>query len=271
MIALNQFECVIEENIAHLSFDRTSKANSLNIEAWEELGKAFNYFDKDENVRVIILKGNGKNFSGGMDLEALMSLQSFQAIPGEARKREKLSDHIRFLQNCINAIEKCRKPVIAAIHGACIGGAVDIIAACDLRYASSDAYFSIKEIDLGMVADLGTLQRLPKFMPLQVVSELALTGKRFDGPTAKAYGLVNEYYKDKSELESEVLKTAAMIASKSPVSIRGIKQMLLYSRDHSVNDSLEAMVQWNASYLLSNDLLEAFSATMEKRKPIFKN
>ncbi len=271
MIELNQYECKIENHIAQLTFNRPTKANSLNIEAWEELAKAFKYFDENEDVRVVILNGNGKNFSGGMDLEVLMNLQSFQTIPCDGRKREKLSGHIRFLQNCINAIEKCSKPVIAAVHGACIGGAIDVIAACDLRYASSDAYFSIKEIDLGMVADLGTLQRLPKFMPLPIVSELALTGKKFSGDQAKEFGLINQCYPDKTQLDTEVLGTATQIASKSPLSIRGTKRMLLYARDHQVEESLEAMVQWNASYILSADLMEAFTATMEKRKPKFKN
>jgi len=271
MIELNQFECVIENHIAHLSINRPKKANSLNLEAWEELGKAFKHFDENENVRVVILSGIGKNFSGGMDLEVLMNLQSFQSIKCEGRKREKLSDHIRFLQNCINAIEACRKPVIAGIHGACIGGAIDIIAACDLRYASTDAYFSIKEIDLGMVADLGTLQRLPKFMPLPIVSELAFTGRQFNGSQAKQFGLINDCFENKEQLNASVLKTAQVIASKSPLSIRGTKQMLLYARDHQVSESLDAMIQWNASYILSTDLLEAFSSTMEKRKPVFKN
>ena len=271
MIEFNQYACKIENHVAELSINRASKANSLNIEAWEELGKAFKYFDENDEVRVVVLNGIGKNFSGGMDLEVLMNLQSFQAISCEGRKREKLSDHIRFLQNCINAIEKCRKPVIASIHGACIGGAIDIIAACDLRYATNDAYFSIKEIDLGMVADLGTLQRLPKFMPLPIVSELALTGKKISGTEAFQFGLVNKSYSDKEQLDKEVKVTANLITTKSPLSVRGTKQMLLFARDHQVSESLEAMVQWNASYILSEDLLEAFTATVEKRKPNFNN
>ncbi len=270
MIELNQYELTIENHIAHLNFNRPQKANSLNMESWAELQKAMEFFDQEDDVRVVILGGNGKNFSGGMDLEVLMNLQSFQQIDGEARKREKLAAHIRYLQDCITAIEKCSKPVIAMIHGACIGGAVDIVAACDMRYASQSAKFSIKEIDLGMVADLGTLQRLPKFMNAGIVAELAYTGRNFTGVEAEKYGLVASSY-SADELKASVKSIATMIAEKSPVSIRGIKQMLLYTRDHTVGDSLNAMAEWNGGKLFSDDLLEAFSATMEKRKPIFKN
>ena len=270
MIELKQFELTIEDHIAHLNFNRPQKANSLNMESWEELQKAMEFFSDAAEVRVVILGGKGKNFSGGMDLEVLMNLQSFQQIDGEARKREKLAQHIAYLQDCVTAIEKCSKPVIAKIHGACIGGAVDIIAACDMRYASETAKFSIKEIDLGMVADLGTLQRLPKFMNAGIVAELAYTGRNFSGIEAEKYGLVASCYPAES-LNESVTSLATLIAEKSPVSIRGIKQMLLYTRDHSVNDSLHAMAEWNGSKLLSHDLLEAFSATIEKRKPTFKN
>ena len=271
MESFKHFQLNIENNIAHLSFNRPEKANSLNNAAWKELGEAFEALDKNEEVRVIILKGNGKNFSGGMDLEALMSLQSFQQLECDGRKREKLRTHIQFLQNSINSIEICRKPVIASIHGACIGGAVDIIAACDMRYATEDAVFSIREIQLGMVADLGTLQRLPKFMNSGYVTELAYTGRNFSGIEAAHFGLVTEALNSKEALDKKVLELAGSIAAQSPLSVRGTKQMLLYARDHSVNDALDTMVNWNTSMLLSSDLMEAFTAFVEKRKPVYKN
>ena len=156
------------------------------------------------------------------------------------------------------------------IHGGCIGGGVDIISACDMRYATQDAFFTIKEIDMGMVADLGTLQRLPKIIPAGIVREMAYTGRNVLGKEAEQIGLVNRAFSDSETMQTEVLKIAQSIASKSPLSIRGTKAVLNHSRDHSVADGLEYMATWNAAMLLSDDLMEAFQAKMQKREAIFK-
>lgn len=265
------FSLSIQNNIANLKINRPEKANALHLPAWEELKAIFEYLDSENSVRVIVFSGEGSNFCSGIDLETLMDIQQFQSIECEGRKREALRAFIFKLQDAISEIEKCRKPVIAAIHKACVGAGLDIVSACDIRYSTEDAFFSIKEIDLGLVADLGTLQRLPNILQPGIVAEMAYTGRNVGGVEAKSVGLVNQIYSTKDELMAAVMKVAVGIASKSPLTVRGTKEMLLYKRDHSVTDSLNYMTAWNASMLLSNDLLEAFQAFMEKRKPNFKD
>ena len=160
---------------------------------------------------------------------------------------------------------------MAAIHGACVGGGVDIITAFDMRYATKDAFFAIAEIDLGIVADIGTLQRLPKLIPDGIVRELTYTGRRFYAAEAKELGLINTVYEDKDEMLAAVMEIAQTIAEKSPLAVRGAKETLKYTRDHSVAESLRQVATWNAGMLLSDDLTEAMSAYMQKRKPEFKN
>lgn len=264
------FKVTIENHIAQVSFNRPDKANSLHAVAWEEMKAIFEQLDENSEVRVVVLTGEGKHFCAGIDLTTLMDLQKFNTISCEGRKREKLRKFIFKLQDSITAIEKCRKPVLAAIHKACVGGAVDIVTACDMRYSTEDAYFSIKEIDLGLVADIGTLQRLPNIVHPGIAAEMAYTGRKVSGAEAAKIGLTNRVYADQAAMMEDVLKIAATIASKSPLVVRGTKEMLLYKRDHSVQDSLNYMVAWNASMLLSNDLMEAFQASMQKREAKFE-
>lgn len=264
------FEITIRDYVAQISFNRPHKANALHLEAWEEMQRLFEKLDELEEVRVIILTGEGKHFCAGIDLDLLMNIQAYQEYKCEGRKREALRRFILKLQDTITAIEKCRKPVIAAIHRGCIGGAVDIVTACDMRYCTADAYFTIKEIDLGFAADIGTLQRLPKIINPGMAAELAYTGRKVSGEEAKDIGLVTRVYSDQEAMMEETQQIAQAIAAKSPLAIRSTKQMLLHSRDHSVPASLDYMATWNASVLLSNDLGEAFHATMEKRPPAFK-
>lgn len=264
------FNVSIENHIAHVAFNRPDKANSLHAPAWDEMQQIFNDLAQNSDVRVIVLSGEGKHFCAGIDLEMLMSLQQFNTIKCEGRKREKLREFIFKLQNAITSIEKCRKPVIAAIHNGCIGGAVDIVSACDMRFCSAEAYFTIKEIDLGLVADIGTMQRLPTILNPGIMAEMAYTGRKMYGDEALKRGLVNSCYSDKETMMHKVMALAKTIAGKSPLVVRGTKEMLLYKRDHSVDESLNYMVAWNASMLLSDDLMEAFAAKMEKRKPQFE-
>ncbi len=259
----------IEDNIASVAINRPEKANSLHMEAWEEMKHIFESLHENPEVRVIVLTGEGKNFCAGIDLMTLMNLQRYNDISCEGRKREMLRKFIFKLQDCITAIEKCRKPVLAAIHGACVGGAVDIVSACDMRYCVEKSYFSIKEIDLGLVADIGTLQRLPKILQPGIVAEMAYTGRNVSGEEATKIGLTNQTYATVEEMTEGVMGIAKSIASKSPLCIRGTKEILLYSRDHSVDESLNYMTAWNASMLLSDDLQEAFAAMMEKREGDF--
>ena len=267
----NYFKVDIHHHIAQVAFNRIDKANSLHMDAWLEMETIFNTLSNTKEVRVIILSGEGTHFCAGIDLELLMSLEAFQKIDCAGKRSEKIRNLIQTLQQTVTAIEKCSKPVLAAIHNGCIGGGVDIISACDMRYCTEEAYFTIKEIDLGMVADIGTLQRLPKIISPGMVAELAYTGRKMYGKEAKEIGLVNHLYSSKETLMKSVLEIAKTIASKSPISIRGTKNVLKYTRDHSVEDSLNYMSTWNAAMLLSTDLIEAFTATKEQRKPNFKD
>ncbi|MEO9892050.1 crotonase/enoyl-CoA hydratase family protein [Aurantibacter sp.] len=263
------FKVDIENKIAQVAFNRPEKSNALHMEAWTEIQTIFDTLSTTDEVRVIVLRGEGKHFCAGIDLELLMSIDRFQDIACSGKRSEKVRKLILTLQQTITAIEKCSKPVLAAIHNGCIGGGVDIATACDMRYCTEDAYFTVKEIDLGMVADLGTLQRLPKIISTGMAAEMAYTGRKVFGPEAKSIGLVNQCYASRETLIEGVMKKATIIASKSPLSIRGTKKVLLYTRDHSVDDALNYMSTWNAAMLISEDLTEAFKATMEKRTPRF--
>ena len=260
-----------KNHIAHVRLNRPDKLNAFLLDMWGELKQCFNALQQSKNSRVIILSGNGKHFSAGMDVNTLMSVPSHIQDDNEAIRREKLKDFVLYLQSCISAIENCAKPVIASVHGACIGGAVNIITACDIRYCNDQAIFSIRETDLGLVADLGVLQRMPSMVNPGILSELALTGRNFDGQTSQSIGLVTQSFGSREELDNHVLKVAEEIASKSPLVTRGIKKMLLYKRDHTVKDSLDYMASYNSAMLFSNDLTESFSAYVEKRKPQYND
>ena len=265
------FKVSIDQKIAHVAFNRPDKANALHMEAWDEMKAIFDELSENDGVRVVVLSGEGKHFCAGIDLELLMSISHIQQIECGGKRGEKLRKFVLHLQACVNAIEACAKPVLAAIHNGCIGGGVDIAVACDMRYSTQDAYFTVKEIDLGMVADLGTLQRLPKLIAPGLAAEMAYTGRKVSGTEAQSIGLVNRAFETPEDMKQGVMQVAAAIASKSPVSIRGIKEVLKYTRDHSVADSLDQMATWNAAMILSADLQEAFKATMERRQPQFED
>ena len=263
------FKIRIENQVAHVAINRPEKANALHKQAWADFKALFEEIDETPEIRVVILSGEGKHFCAGIDLEMLMDVQAFQSGKCEARKRERLMKHIQYLQSCFTAIEKCRKPVLAAIQKACVGGAVDVITACDIRYCTEDAYFSIKEVDMGLVADVGTMQRLPKIINPGIMAELAYTGRKVDGAEAAQIGLVTRTYPDKAEMYAAVTAIAETIAAKSPLVIRGTKQIMQYTRDHGVDESLHYMSVWNSALLMSDDLMEAFQATIQKRKAEF--
>jgi enoyl-CoA hydratase len=261
----------LEHHIAHVILNRPDKANALNQTAWDELQHLFEALDEKPEARVVVLSGAGKHFCSGIDLSLLMSIRQEVQAACEGRMREKLRRLIFKLQAPINAVERCSKPVLAAVHGGCLGAGLDLIAACDMRYATTEAYFTIKEVDMGLVADLGSLQRLPKLMGEGMVREMAYTGRKIFGPEAQAIGLVNRTFTDKETMLGEVMSLAATIAAKSPLAIRGNKEILRHTRDHSIEEGLNYVALWNAAMLLSNDLNEAFQATMEGRTPRFED
>lgn len=265
-MSYSHFLVSVSEKIAQISINRPQKANALHMPAWEELKAIADELSERKDVRVIVLSGEGKLFCAGIDLELLMSVKQFEKIPSDTDRIETLYRMVKKLQDCVSALERCAKPVLAAVHNGCIGGGVDIIAACDLRYCTEDAYFTIKEIDMGMVADLGTLQRLPKFVRPATVTEMAFTGRAVKAPEAVEIGLVNERFETKEAMMTGVLKLATQIASKSPLSIRGTKEVLRHARDYSVEEGLDFIARWNSTHLLSDDLTESFRAVTEKRK-----
>lgn len=265
------FKVDIKNDIAHVAINRPEKVNSLHSQAWVEMKTLFEELSYDDKVRVIVLSGEGKLFCAGIDVSMLMDISNFAEKGCEARKREKFIDGLKHLQDCVSAIEKCKKPVIAAVHKGCIGGGVDIVTACDMRYCTEDAYFVVKEVDMGLVADIGTMQRLPKIVPYGFAAEMAYTGRKVFGPEAKSVGLANQTYADKAAMMEGVMGIAAMIASKSPVVIRGTKHILKHTRDHSVQEGLDYIQAWNAAMIYSDDLMESFQAFMQKRKAVYKD
>ena len=252
-----------------VELNRPAKANAMEEAMWHELRDAMHEADRDDTVRVVVIRGAGKHFTAGIDLAMLGSIAAQIRHEDGARSREKLRRLILDLQDTLSSIEQCRKPVIAAIHGACVGGGIDLITACDLRYCSADAKFSVKEIDVGMTADVGTLQRLPRLIGEGMARERAYTGRMVDGAEAQQMRLANRCYETPEALHAAVAELAAGIAAKSPLAIRGCKEMITYARDHSVADGLNYIATWNAAMLLSADLEEAGRAAREKRPPRF--
>ena len=261
----------LDQHIATVRLNRPDKANAMNLAMWHDIRKAFQWVDATVEARVAIIEGEGKHFTSGIDLQMMMGLLPMIKNDCEARTRENLRRTILDLQDTLTSIERCRKPVLAAIHGACVGGGVDLISCTDMRYCAEGAYFSIKEIDIGMTADVGTLQRLPKLIGDGIVRELAYTGRRVEAEEAHRIGLVNQVFGSREALQAGVRELAATIAAKSPLSIRGTKEMLLYARDHSVADGLNYIATWNAAMLMSNDLTAAMMAGMSKQPPVCKD
>ena len=256
------------DGIAHIELNRPDRANAMNAAMWKELRSAFDWLSASR-ARVGVLSGRGRHFTSGIDLDMLVTMQAALAGLSEGGRQERLKDFIVELQQAISAAESCKKPVLAAIQGACIGGGIDLVTACDMRYASADARFSVKEVDLAIVADVGTLQRLPRLIGDGLARELAYTGREFDGAAARAMGLVNAVLPDRESLLQHVMGIAAGIAAKSPLTIRGIKDTLNYSRDHPVAEGLAYVAAKNAAILFSADLTEAVTAAKQKRAAKF--
>ncbi len=258
--------------VAVISLNRPDKANAMNWAMWQDTRAAMQWADRTPEVRAVVLRAEGPHFTAGIDLGMMMGLQGQIQDNCEARLREKLRALILELQDTLTSLERCRKPVLAAVHGACLGGGIDLICCADMRYCSAEAEFAIKEIDIGMVADVGTLQRLPKLVGNQgLVRELAYTGRKVDAAEALSIGLVNRVFAGRAELDAGVLAIAQQIATKSPLAVRGSKQALNYARDHSVADGLEQIASWNAAMLISEDLMTALMKGRGGQAPQFRD
>ena len=260
------FSLQVDQGVAHLCLNRPNELNTLNTAFWRELPHALKMLDQTGTVRALVISSTGKHFSAGMDLSVFSSGIMADAEPG--RKHEDLRRTVLQLQAVFNVLEDVRMPILAAVQGGCIGGALDMISACDSRYCTRDGFFTIEETKLGMTADLGTLQRLPTIMHPGLVREMAYTGRRLSAEEALRSGLVNAVYDDAESLLAGVMAIAHDIASKSPLAVSGCKQMLNYSRDHTVADSLQYMATWQGGmFQPQTDMMEAFSAKMQKRAP----
>lgn len=259
----------LSQHIAEVRLHRPDRSNALNEAMWQELRTAFLWADASPEVRVVVLGAAGKNFCSGIDLSMLAGVEARVAHRDPARSHEALRLLILDLQDCLTRIERCRKPVLVAIQGACIGAGVDLVSCCDMRYAAADVQFSVREIELGMVADVGTLQRLPCLIGEGLARELAYTARQVDAGEAQGCGLVNRVFDNHDALHAGVREIARCIAGKSPLAIRGTKEMLNYGRDHSVADGLNYVATWNAAMLMSVDLAESMRAQREQRKPEF--
>ncbi|MDZ5603881.1 crotonase/enoyl-CoA hydratase family protein [Pseudomonas sp. RP23018S] len=262
------FKVELTDHIAHVQINRPEKANAMDAAFWTEIIEIFQWIDDTDAVRAVVISGAGRHFSAGIDLALLASVAS-QLGKDVGRNARQLRRTILRMQASFNAVDQCRKPVLAAIHGYCIGGAIDLVSACDMRYCSSDAQFSIKEIDMGMAADVGTLQRLPRIIGDGLLRELAYTGRWVDAEEAQRIGLVNRVYAEPQTLLEGVFAIAREIAGKSPLAVAGTKAMLGYMRDHRVDDGLDYIATWNAAMLQSEDLRIAMAAHMSKQAPTF--
>ncbi|AUH53610.1 enoyl-CoA hydratase [Chromobacterium sp. ATCC 53434] len=270
-MTLQTLSVELNDKVALLRFNRGDKANSLNMQMWQDLRSAMDWADGEPSVRAVVLAGHGKHFCAGIDLAMMAGLQSLIEDACEARKRDKLRRLILDLQDCVTSLERCRKPVIAAVHGACLGGGLDVALAADFRFASQDAVFGVREVDIGMVADVGSLQRLPRVVGEGVARELALTGRDMVADEALETGLVNRVLPDADAVLAAALQSARLIAGKSPLAVRGSKEVLNYSRDRSVADGLQFVAGWNAAMLISEDLQKAAMAAMMKQEVSFRD
>ena len=261
--ALTCFALTVTDHIAHLVLNKPEALNTMHATFWRELDAVLTQLHKGADARVLVISSTGKHFSAGMALDTFSGdgLMDEQTPEGRAAIYDKLQD----IQSTFTKLETLRIPVIAAIQGGCIGGAVDLVTACCIRYATAEAFFCIQEINIGLVADVGTLQRLPKLIPLGVVKELAYTGRRLPAQKALGYGLVNEVFETSDAMLAAALQCAKEIAAKPPVAIWGTKQVIHYARDHSVDDALKQM-GWVQGAIWSNAHVgEAVSAMKQKR------
>ena len=268
----NCFKLDVKNHVGNLVLSRPDELNTMSRDFWVELGEVLEVINKDSDIRVVVMSSTGKHFCAGMDLNAFTN--GVDNIPDDkkpdhARIGEAVYRVAKELQEYISTLEKIRVPVIAAIHGGCIGGAVDMVTACDIRLASDDAFFCIQEINIGMAADVGTLQRLPKIIPDSKMREMAYTGRRMYAPESKETGLVSDVYESQEAMLSAANDLAKEIASKSPVAIYGLKAVMNYSRDHSVSDGLDYNALWSGAMLSQKDMTEAMTANMEKREASF--
>jgi len=263
MTPLQCFSLTTDNHIAHLVLNKPEAMNTMHPTFWRELDAVLTELHRDGKARALVISSTGKHFSAGMALETFAGAITMDDQSPEGRAA--IFDMLGDMQATFTKLETLRIPVIAAIQGGCIGGAVDMVSACCIRYATAQTFFCIQEINIGMVADVGTLQRLPKLIPLAVVKEMAYTGKRLDAQRALQYGLVNAVFDTDAAMLEAALQCAAEIASKPPIAIWGTKQAIHYARDHSVDDALKQMGWLQGAIWSNRHVMEAVMAMKSKR------
>jgi len=269
------FDLEIENRIAHLRLKRGDDLNTMVPEFWRELPQIVQDIDTEAKARVVVISSTGKHFSAGMDLSVFTEGQSVGTSAAASREergrvRANLRQAVLDIQESFNVLERVRMPVLAAIQGGCVGGAVDMVSACDCRYATEDAFFVIQEINLGMTADVGTFPRLCHLLPQGYLRELAYSGRRLPARRAQELGLVNEVFATQGALLEHAMNVAREIAEKSPLAVHGSKTIINYARDHSIADGLDYIATWQAGmYNPETDMREAFRARQENREPEF--
>jgi enoyl-CoA hydratase len=264
---MEHIEIEVTGNVGRLWLNRPEKKNALSADMWADIPAAVAELVAGTGVRVVIVAGRGDTFTVGIDIAMLMGLQGEGASPADRSMR--MYQQVRRLQATMTAFEACPVPVISAVHGYCLGAGIDLITACDIRLSTTDAVFGVRETRLGLVADVGTMQRLPKIIAPGHVAELAYTGRDIDGNEAARIGLVNRCFADKESLEKGALTLAEEIAANSPLVVRGIKTVLHAEHDLSTAAALDHVALWNTAFLESNDLREALTAHLERRPPVF--
>ena len=264
------FEVTEIGKVTHVQLNRGDNLNTMIPAFWSELPKIINAISDEGKARAIVISSTGKHFCAGMDLSVFTSggLESGAKIE-KGRRNALTRGSALHLQDSFTCFEKARMPVLTAIQGGCVGGAVDMVTAADMRYASEDAWFCIQEINIGMTADVGTLQRLPKIIPEGVARELAYTGRRMSAKKAYEVGLVNQIFSTHEELVEGVLDIAGEIATKSPLAIWGTKESINFTRDHSVADSLNFIATWQAGMYQPQDMASVFEAQSKNEEPEF--
>ncbi|CAG8553169.1 4171_t:CDS:10 [Paraglomus brasilianum] len=259
----------LAEYVISVQLNRAEKLNAFNSALWRDLKECFTVIKDDSTVRAVILSAAGKHFTAGLDLNDFPTVDMKEDYDS-ARQAHRLRLIIKSMQESITVAETCDKPIITVTHGACLGAGIDLITACDIRYCSRDAYFCVKEVDISIAADLGTLQRLPKATGNDsAVRELCLTARRQVYQEAASIGLISKVLDSKEAAIAEATKTAILIASKSPVATTGTKHLLNYSRDHSVAEGLAYTLAWSQAMTNTRDIPEAIDAVLGKRKPTF--
>jgi enoyl-CoA hydratase len=265
------FEVTVADHVAHLRLSRPKKLNAMSRAFWSELPAIVRDIDDNARARVIVISSTGKHFCAGMDLEVFADSGALQQAGGRDPQvaNEAFRHKVKALQRTFSCLDEARVPVIAAIQGGCIGGAVDMTSACDMRYCTADAFFCIQEINIAITADVGTFPRLCRLIPEGWVRELAYTGRRLPADKAKAIGLVNEVYSDHAGMLDAVMATAREIAAKDPLAVAGSKAMINYARDHTTADALDYIALWQSGMFAPLHMREAFQAQQEKRTPRF--